>query len=351
MQNYSTVASRNLIRAAQDMLDHAAPITVLGDFGSMKEHPQNSTDTLVFRRTLPFGASTAGTTIENSTRYLGTPVITANNFLLAEGTTPTANTISFQDVSVTLQNYGLLFKYSNKVELMYEDDIPAEMVKLTGETLGEVLELIRWGVLRAGSVVIYGNGSSRSAVNTVVSLNALRKVARTLEANRAKKVTSRIAAGPDFGTRAVQPAYLVFVHTDVVADCRNLPGFTRIEDYGGNYKPAHDREFGACEDFRFISSPLLAPFLAAGSATINGCLSVGGANVDVYPVLVVAQDAWGSVALRGMRAIKPVSLKPSTINHANPLGMFGYVGANTWFAVVRLNEAWMARLEVGVTAL
>jgi len=351
MQNYGTVASRNLIRAAMDMLEHAAPITVLGDFGSFKEHPQNATDTLVFRRTLPFGASTTGTTIESSTRYIGTPVITANNFLLAEGTTPSANTISFQDVSVQLQNYGLLYKYSNKVELMYEDDIPGEMVKLTGETLGEVLELVRWGTLRAGTVVVYGNGSSRSAVNTTVSLNALRKVARTLESNRAKKVTSRIAPGPDYGTRAVQPGYLVFCHTDAVADCRNLPGFTRIEDYGGNYKPVHDREFGADEDFRFVSSPLLNPFLAAGSGTLNGCLSVGGANVDVYPMLVVAADAWGSVALRGMRAIKPISIKPSTTNHANPLGMFGYVGANTWYAVVRLNEAWMARLEVGVTAL
>ncbi len=63
IQNYGTVASRNLIRAAQGMLEHAQPITVLGDFGTQREMPQNSTDTLVFRRTLPFGASTTGTTI------------------------------------------------------------------------------------------------------------------------------------------------------------------------------------------------------------------------------------------------------------------------------------------------
>ncbi len=103
IQNYGTVASRNLIRAAQGMLEHAQPITVLGDFGTQREMPQNSTDTLVFRRTLPFGASTTGTTIEGSSRYVGTPDITASNFVLAEGVTPNANTISFQDVSVQLQ--------------------------------------------------------------------------------------------------------------------------------------------------------------------------------------------------------------------------------------------------------
>jgi N4-gp56 family major capsid protein len=350
IQNYGTVASRNLIRAAQGMLEHAQPITVLGDFGTQREMPQNSTDTLVFRRTLPFGASTAGTTIENSTRYVGTPDITASNFVLAEGVTPNSNTISFQDVSVQLQQYGVLFKYSSKTEQLYEDDIPGEMVKLTGETLAEVMEMVRYGVLKAGSTVIYANGSSRSAINTAISLNAIRKAARTLESNRCRRVTSRLAPGVNFGTRAVQPAYVVFCHTDAVSDIRNLPGFTRVEEYG-TFKPIHDREVGACEDFRFISSPLLKSFLAAGSGTINGMLSVGSSNVDVYPFIVIGEDAWGQVALKGMSAIKPVVLKASQTNHANPLGQFGYVGASTWFATVRLNDAWMARIEAGVTAL
>jgi N4-gp56 family major capsid protein len=350
IQNYGTVASRNLIRAAQGMLEHAQPITVLGDFGTQREMPQNSTDTLVFRRTLPFGASTSGTTIENSSRYVGTPDITASNFVLAEGVTPNSNTISFQDVSVQLQQYGVLFKYSSKVENLYEDDIPGEMVKLTGETLAEVMEMVRYGVLKAGSTVIYANGSSRSAINTAISLNAIRKAARTLESNRSRRVTSRLAPGVNFGTRAVQPAYVIFCHTDAVSDIRNLPGFTRVEEYG-SFKPIHDREVGACEDFRFISSPLLKSFAAAGSATLNGMLSVGAANVDVYPFIIIGEDCWGQVALKGMSAIKPVVLKASQTNHANPLGQFGYVGASTYFATVRLNDAFMARIEAGVTAL
>ena len=350
IQNYGTVASRNLIRAAQGMLEHAQPITVLGDFGTQREMPKNSTDTLVFRRTLPFGASTTGTAIEGTNRYVGTPAVTASNFVLAEGVTPNSNTISFQDVTVQLQQYGLLFKFSSKVEDLYEDDIPGEMVKLTGETLAEVMEMVRYGVMKAGSTVIYANGSSRAAVNTPINLNVLRRAARTLESNRARRVTSRLAPGTEFGTRAVQPAFIVFTHTDGVSDVRNLTGFTRVEDYG-SFKPIHDREIGACEDFRFIASPLLNSFLAAGSATLNGCLSVGGAAVDVYPMIVIGEDAWGQVALKGFGAIKPTVLKASTVNHANPLGQFGYVGASTWFASVRLNEAWMARIEVGVTAL
>lgn len=351
IQNYGTVSSRNLIRAAQGMLEHAQPITVLGDFGTQREMPKNATDTLVFRRTLPFGAVPNGVSIEGTNRYAGTPNIDEGNFRLAEGSTPNSNTISFQDVSVTLQQYGLLFKFSQKAEMMYEDDIPAEMVKLTGETLAEVMELVRYGVLKAGSTVIYSNGSSRAAVNTAITLNALRKATRTLESNRAKRVTSRIAPGVNYGTRAVQPTYIVFCHTDAISDVRNLPGFTKVEEYG-SFKPVHDREFGACEDYRFISSPLFEPFLGAGASVgASGMLSVGGANVDVYPFLVIAEDCWGQVALKGMGAIKPTVLPSTQINHANPLGQFGYVGASSWFAAVRLNEAWLARLECGVSSL
>ena len=349
LQGYSTAASRNLIRAAQGMLEHAQPIIVLGDFGEQKEMPKNNTDTLVFRRVLPFGAVTAGSGI-GGTQYIGTPNITANSFLLSEGVTPNSNTVSFQDVSVQLQNFGVLYKFSSKVENLYEDDVPSEMMKLVGETMGEVLELVRYGILKAGTQVIYTNGSSRGNVNTPVSLNKVRQAARVLEANRARRVTSKLSPSVNFGTKAVQPAYLVFCHTDAEADVRNLPNFTKVEEYG-NGKPVHEREIGAVEQFRFITSPLLSPFSAAGSTTLNGMVSVGAVNADVYPFLVVAESAWGQVALKGMGALMPRMISSGTTNHANPLGMFGYVGASTWFNAVRLNDAWMARIETAVTNL
>lgn len=339
MQGYSTAPSRNLIRAEQQMLKHAEPIIVLGSFGTQKEQPKNKTDTIVFRRLNPFNMQANGT-----------PGIVAQNFVLAEGQTPNSNTISYTDVSVTLQQYGVLFKFSSKAEMMYEDDIPSDMAMLTGETLGEVSELIRYGVIKAGTSVIYSNGASRGAVNTVISLNMLRKAARSLENNRAKANTTKLASGPNFGTSPVESAYIVFIHTDCESDVRNLPGFVKVAEYA-QQKVVHEREIGSVERFRFVTSPLLAPFAGAGSGTLNGCFSVGSANVDVYPLVLMGQDAWAMISLKGQGAVKPTILKASDTNHANPLGQFGYVGANFWMAAIRLNENWMTRLEVGVTAL
>lgn len=340
IQNYSTVASRNLIRAELEMLAHAEPIEVLGSFGMQKSQPQRKTDTVVFRRVNPYNMAANGV-----------PQISVNAFEIQEGVTPNSNTISYTDVSVTLKQYGVLFKFSAKAELMYEDDIPSDMAKVCGETMAEVAEKIRYGVIKGGTSVIYANGSSRAAVNTAISLAKLRQAARSLESARAKMVTSRLSPGPDFGTAPVEPGYLVFVHTDIEADIRNLPGFTKVEEYAQR-KLVHMRELGSVERFRFITSPLFEPFLGAGSGTLNGMVSVGASNVDVYPCIVVAEDAWGQISLKGMSpGVQPTILKANSKNHANPLGQFGYVGANFWMNAVLLNQNWMTRIECGATSL
>ena len=341
-QLYSTVPARNLIRAELKMLKHAEPIQVLGSFGEQKEQPLRKSDTVVFRRLKPFNATAAEV-----------PDIAPANFVTAEGTTPTANTISYTDVSVTLEQYAVLFQFSSKAELMYEDNIPDDMAKLTGETLAEVAELVAYGYIKAGSNVMYTNGSARNTLASTISLNKLRAAARTLESNRAHHVTSVIKPGPNFGTAAVEESYVVFMHTDMSADVRNLPGFTKRVEYGSAITPVHAREIGAVEEFRFVTSPLFTPYLGAGAAVGGGFVSVGGVNNDVYPMVIIGESALGHVSLKGhgYTGISPTIIPASVKNHANPMGMFGYVGADFWYAAARLNENWMIRIETNATDL
>lgn len=340
-QLYGTVASRNLIRAEMQMLQMIDTIQVLGKFGDQKEQPLRKTDAVVFRRLKPFNATSTET-----------PGITAANFITSEGTTPTANTISYTDVTSTVEQFSVLFKFSSKAELMYEDDIPGDMQKLTATTLAEVAELVAYGQVKAGTSVNYANGSTRAGVNTAISLRKLQAAARSMESNRATKVTSMIAPGLNFNTAPVEPAYAVFHHTDGSSDVRAIPGFTKRVEYGSAITPVHPREYGCVEDFRFVSSPLFAPYLTAGSATTNGMVATSG-SVDVYPFIVMAENAWGHISLKGngYTGISPTVISSKTKNHANPSGMFGYVGADFWYACTRLNENWMTRIECGVTDL
>lgn len=346
MQQYNTVPSRNLIQAEREMLKHAEPIKVISTFGDSKPVPQNKTDTVVFRRALPIDANAVG----------APSGIATNDYLLQEGVTPGARTIQYQDVSVTLQQFGVLMKLSSKSESLYEDDIPKDMIQLVGEHMGSIEELISYGVIRGGTNVVFANGSARTAVTSVLNLPRIRQCARTIENAHGSRVTEKLSASPNFATAPIGSAYLVFVHTDIESDARNIPGFVPIAKYGSQ-KAVHEREIGSIEQFRFISSPYFRPFLlaganaAAGTVLANGIACTGANASDVYPVMVIAKSAWGQVALKGMDAIDPTYLPAKLKTHANPLGQFGYVGAQFWKNAVRLNENWMVRLEVAATSL
>lgn len=346
MQQYSTVPSRNLIMAARGMLKSADNIKVISSFGANEEMPQRRTDTIVFRRPRPLDAAANGA-----------PQVEANNYLLAEGVTPSARTIVYDDVNVTVQQYGVLMKLSAKTEALYEDDVPKDMQTQVGKHMGNIEESISYGVVRGGTNVIYATGSARSAVAAAITLNKLRQATRVLENAHAMKVAKKLMPGASFGTSSVEESYLVFIHTDLESDVRNLPGFTKCVDYGSG-KKVHEREIGAVENFRFITSPYFRPFLqqgasspAANSFLSNGVANTGANAIDVYPVMVVAEDAWGQVAVKGLSSIDPTYLPARQKSHANPMGQFGYVGANFWKASIRLNENWMVRIEVGATFL
>ena len=342
MQRYSTVPQRILARAELKFLKYAEPNIVLGTVGDQKEQPLKKTDTVIFRRLNPFNMAANGV-----------PQIDPAKFVTAEGVTPNSQTISYTDVSATLQQYAVLFRYSSKVELMYADDIPQDMAEETGKTLAEVAELVCYGQVKAGASVIYANGSSRSDVNTPISLNKLRLAARSMSSNRASKVTSVILPGPKFATGPVEPSYLVFFSSDLSSDVRDLPGFTKRVEYGSAIKPVHENEIGAVEEFRFIPSPLFTPYKDAGGLK-GSCVSTSGTNADVYPMIITAANAWGHISLKGKgykTGINPTILPATHKSHANPAGMFGYVGADFWYTPVRLNENWMTRIEVGATEL
>ena len=248
MQTYGLVPSRNLIMAQREMLAHAEPITVLSSFGIQKTMPQNRTDTLVMRRALPIDYSTSTTN-----GSYGAPQVDPTNYQLQEGVTPSAKTITYQDVSVVLQEYGVLLKLSSKAEATYEDNIPADMTQLVGEHMATLQEMIAYNAVKGGTNVMYQGGTSRATVAAAPTLNKLRQAARMIESAHGKRVTKKLAAGPNFGTSAILPSYLVFMHTDMESDVRNLPGFTPMVEYATG-TTVHEREIGAVEQLAAYGS-------------------------------------------------------------------------------------------------
>ena len=320
---YGSISQRTAAWAATEMLQHAEPVLVLSKFGTPKPLPKNKADSVKFRRPVPF-------------KGLKTP--------LTEGVTPSAQQMQYEDVQATIDQWGAFVEITDKVQDLAEDPVLQDAAQLCGEQAAETIEIQTWAALRAGSNVFYANGTKRADVNTAISLAKQRAVTRNLKANRAKKVTSMIASSPNYDTTPVAPAFIAFAHTDLEGDIRELPGFTPTERYGQMEALPH--EVGKVEDVRYILSPMLDPFIGAGSSTTDGMVN-DGSNVDVYPVMYVSKDSYGLIPLKGANAITPKVLNPDVPRGGDPLGQLGTVGWKSYYVAKILNEGWNARLEVG----
>jgi N4-gp56 family major capsid protein len=329
---YGVINQRTAAWATKEMLSHAEPILVLSKFGQNKPLPKNQADTVKFRRPNPFPVST-------------TPLV--------EGVQPTAQALTYTDVTVGINQYGGVTKITDVVADLAEDPVLKDASMLSGEQAAETVEMVTFGAIKAGTSVVFDTPAhtARNQVNTALSLGAVRAAVRALKSARGKPVNSMLDGSVKIGTKPIEGGYIAFGHTDLEADIRNLPGFIAVAEYGSR-KPLCPEEVGSVENVRFILSPLLAPFLGAGaSVTGTGLESVGGANVDVYPLIVVAKEAYGVVPLKGSKSIQPSVLNPGTPSKSDPLGQVGYVGWKCYFAATILNETWLQRVEVGATAI
>jgi N4-gp56 family major capsid protein len=324
---YSNLSQRTNAYAAKEMLAHAEPIACLSKFGMAKPMPKNKANNVKFRRPVPLAVAT-------------TP--------LTEGSPPTAKALGYEDVSVTLHQYGDVVEITDVVNDLAEDPVLKDAAMMCGEQAMETIETLMWGVLQGGTNVFYANGSARNAVNTVITLNKQRAITRQLKGNRGKKVTSMLSSSVKFNTEAVAAAFIAFAHTDLESDIRGLAGFTPTEQYGS--MKALPYEIGKVEDVRYILTPVLTSIANAGGAK-GSMVSTGGTSADVYPVVYCAKDAYGHVALKGAEAMSPSIINPGQLDKSDPLGQKGMVGWKTYHKAFIANQSWLCRLEVAATDL
>ena len=345
MSNFTLASPAQRIgKLKGEILAHSIPVEVLGITGLQRQIPKNKGKTVSMRRYRPYGALATNENTKNR------PIVDATAHALTEGVAPTADTLVPDDVEVSLTQYGCLYQLTDQASDLYEDDVPAEMKKQCGERVGLIREMVRYGVVKAGTNVFYSGGTTRGTVDEKLTLKVLRKASRMLQANHAKRITGILSPSINIGTLPVEAAYLVFCHTDVEADVRDLAGFVHVSEYGQR-KVVNENEIGAVENFRFITSPELAPYTDSGATTGATGLFSSGTKVDVYPVIICGEEAWGQVALRGDNALDPTWIPPGEKSKSDPLGQRGFVGAKFYFASKILNEGWLAVIEAGVSDL
>lgn len=323
--SYGDISPRTAAYAEKELLKRGLPFLVLEKFGQAKTLPEASSKVIKFRR------------------YSALPTVPT---ALTEGVTPTGQQLAVTDITATLTQYGDKVTISDVIMDTHEDPVLNEAVTLIGEQAAQMIEKMRFGVLKAGTNVLYANGAARNAVNTPITVSLQRRAVRALKRQNARFITSVVRSTPSYGTENVAPGFVGLIHPDLESDVRSLVGFVPAEKYGS--MTPWENELGKCEDVRYVSSTIFEPWADAGGAK-GTMLSTTGTNADVYPVLYVARDAYGIVALKGMFAVTPMVVNPKP-SDSDPLAQRGHVGWKAMQTAVILNDLWMVRSEVAATA-
>lgn len=326
-----------------EMLRIAEPVEVLSLGCTMKKMPRNKGDNISYRARIPTGgATTNGNTMNRWS-------ITAAAHQVAEGVTPAAEAVSYRDVNVQINQYACLYSYTDKTEMFHEDDIPGDQLKQTAERMGLVREMVRYGVMKACTTVQYSGGITRATVDEAITYNGLSLLSRTLMANHGKMKTSILAPGPAYDTSAIEAGWVCFGHTDMEHDIRLLQDFVPVAKYA-NRQPINEYELGSVGRYRFILSPELAPYLASGAAIgTTGLYAADVTTIDVYPLIVCAEDSVFDVALN--TNFDPTHIPAKTKTKEDPFGQRGYVGASFWSAALVANPGWIGVIECGISKL
>jgi N4-gp56 family major capsid protein len=339
---YGDITPRTAAYVVKDLLKRAMPYMVIERFGQMYPIPQNNTKTAKFRRYFLVGATgAAGAGTAGQAFFV--PISTTP---LVEGVTPAGSRLTFQDYTVALNQYGDYITITDVVEDTHEDPVLQEATQVLSEQAALTIETIRYNILKAGTNVFYANGGARASVNTTITLALQRQVTTALNRQNAKFITTVLKSTPDYRTEPVEAAYIALVHPDCETDIRSMSGFISTKQYG-TVTP-FENEIGAVERVRYLTSTVFAPFADAGGA--KGLMrSTTGTSADVYPILIIARDAYGIVPLRGKDSLTPMVVNPKPAA-GDPLGQRGTVGWKAWQSAIILQDAFMVRVEVAATA-
>ena len=243
---------------ADYLIDNAEPELVHDRFAQKHKIPKGNGKTIQFRKYDPL------------------PKLTDP---IAEGVTPTGQTINMGTVNATVAQYGGYVELTDLLIMTAIDNNLCEVTKLLGSQAGRTLDSISREVLVGGTNVQYADGrvSSRAQLtggkenaqeNHYLTVDAVRKAVRFLKNQNAEKIDG---------------AYIAIIHPDCAYDLMSDPNWRNPSTYADS-TAIFDGEIGKIEGVRFIESSEAKIFHAPDLAENMRNLTVSELVTDLATV-------------------------------------------------------------------
>lgn len=295
MDKTTTLTGEMMTYYERVFLKRAMYELVLKEGAQMRSQGQNNGSTIWFNRYSP--------------QSLDDPIA------LTEGENPAVCTITAENVSVVLAEYGRTFKMSKFLTLTSIDVNNREKIALLGQHMGESLNRITRTELENGTArIVNGKASSLVAASDLLDADEVRDNVEALEIAKAPVYSDGYYMGK------VQPKS----KTSLVKDTTWINAKT-YSDVKGLYKA----EMGELYQVRFLLNKDGATSAGTGSAS----------TVTLYHNYFHGSDAFGCYDLEG--DTPKLYIVPNKVDSGNPAGRFSLASWAGSYASKILNTEWV----------
>ena len=255
-----------------------------------------------------------------------------------------------QQLTAKVTEFGFHIPFTQKmIDMDSETGLLARMAQEVGIAQGEIREKqIQLGLIAASETnrVIAGDAGSISAIGAadLVEFQDIRAMEQSLKFARVPKQTKIIDGSTNYGTTVVGAGYTAFVGQEL---------YPTLEDmtYGGVnvWKPVEsyaaagtimENEIGKIHNTRFIEVMEMAKYDGAGAISTDATDDTDAANryqtnnhYDVFPILYVGTDSFGTVGFEGDVA-RVNTIMPKADAYNDPFGKKGAISISWYFGLL-----------------
>ncbi len=194
---------------------------------------------------------------------------------LAEGVTPTGQSLTQTQVTAGVKQYGAFVEVSDLLELSGIDDVVRESAELLGEQLGTVVEWVTRDAMCATTNVQYAGGvGTRLALtgDNRLTVAEIRKAVRTLKKNKARMFAASLDG------KARPPHFVCICSPDATYDLQNDALWQDVSKYS-NAEQLYAGEIGRLFGVVFVESTEAKTYRQSVLNAVNAAVSSATAFV------------------------------------------------------------------------
>jgi len=298
----------------REFIEIAQPELVYEMFGTPKNIPNNSSNTIKFNKVSELA------TLEDSP--------------LTEGVTPTEQQFTLTRIETSIDQYGGFATTTDRLTEESINGLTSEFTTRIGEQAGKTMNKVERDDLLGGTNVRRTGGVADIDLITASGVGTadLDYIFLAFKQEHVKPFRPMTSGSPNTGTQPMRETYPVTVPVEAAPLLKAMTGFVATPDYASQ-RPTWMNEYGSYEQFSFILD-------TEANIETNGA----GTPQLIAQSLVFGKDAYHYTTI-GAKDVELIIKELGSAGTADPLNQRATIGWKAKKGCVIVQQTYMFRFE------